>query len=545
MHRSRTGRSAPIVGHGGRLTVLMAVVVAVLSGYGIASAGSQAVAAAAAQVQADFNGDGLADLAIGVPNEDVGTAAGAGVVQVLYSNSVGLTGTGSQLFQQGAGGLGGTPEAGDGFGLVLSTGDFNGDGRTDLAIGVPFEDVGTVDTAGVVHVLYGGTSGLTGIGSQVLQQGAGGLSETPHAGDLFGEALAAGDFNGDGRADLAIGAPGEVRAGREHAGAVQVLRGTSTGLTGMPALYQQGNNGVGDFPEAGDLFGYKLAAADFNGDARADLAIGLYAEDVGDDPLQDSGQVHVLYGSPTGLVGTGSQVFRQGTGGLLGVPQPGDYFGRSLAAGDYNGDGRADLAVGVPFQFVGGSDGAGEVQVLYGGTGGLSGNGDQLFTQATDGVLGDPEADDGFGLALAAGDFDADGRADLAIGVPFEHIDGFQDAGVVQVLYGSASGVATPRNQLIRQGSNETPGTPEDFDYFGWALAAGRFNAGLEWDLAVSVIGDTVGSVDSAGSVYTFHGSSVALLTGPNTRVFNQATGGVAGTPETSDSFGWAVASSG
>lgn len=100
---------------------------------------------------------------------------------------------------------------------------------------------------------------------------------------------------------------------------------------------------------------------------------------------------------------------------------------------DFDNDGSADLAVGVPVE----NENAGAVNVLYGTGGGLTGAGGQLFTQ----VAGNPEAGDSFGWELAAGDFDSDGFADLAAGAPFEAVGSAEGAGAVSVLYGSAGGL--------------------------------------------------------------------------------------------------------
>ena len=120
-------------------------------------------------VRGDFNGDGIGDLAVGAPGEDIGAIVDAGVVHVMNGSAAGLTATGSQYWNQNSAGIADAVETGDGFGSTLTAGDFNGDGRDDLAIGAPAEDVGATVDAGVVHVLYGSAAGLTATGIAVLE----------------------------------------------------------------------------------------------------------------------------------------------------------------------------------------------------------------------------------------------------------------------------------------------------------------------------------------------------------------------------------------
>ena len=144
-----------------------------------------ATAQAIGSLEADFNNDGFADLAVGAPTEAIGNLQGAGAVNVLYGSAGGVTGSGSQLFTQGAGGAAGTAEAGDGFGASLASGDFNNDGFADLAVGASGEAIGNIAGAGAVNVLYGSAGRLTGSGSQLFFQGAGGVPGSPEPDDLF------------------------------------------------------------------------------------------------------------------------------------------------------------------------------------------------------------------------------------------------------------------------------------------------------------------------------------------------------------------------
>src|SRR5215217_7943591 len=110
--------------------------------------------------------------------------------------------------------------------------DFDNDGFDDLAVGVPREGVGTADLAGAVNILAGSPTGLSGAGSQQFVQGSGGVPDAAEPLDLFGNALAAGDFNNDGFIDLAIGVPGEDIGTIAEAGAVTACTAPPPGCRG-------------------------------------------------------------------------------------------------------------------------------------------------------------------------------------------------------------------------------------------------------------------------------------------------------------------------
>ena len=212
----------------------------------------------------------------GVPDEDIGTATDGGAVNVVYgAPNEGLVEIDSQFWHQGSPGVDGAVETNDRFGAALAAGDFDGDGYDDLAVGAPTEDIGTVDSAGAVTVLYGSASGLTGR-DQMWYEGNRGLGGEAEAADFFGAALAAGDFDRDGRDDLAVGIPGEKLGGLDDAGYVIILYGEEGGLSAVRGIgIIQGIGGVRNGYEAGDHFGSALTTGDFNGDAYADLVIGV------------------------------------------------------------------------------------------------------------------------------------------------------------------------------------------------------------------------------------------------------------------------------
>jgi hypothetical protein len=189
-------------------------------------------AAVGPRASSDFDGDGFDDLAVGVPEEDIGTIRDAGAVNVLYGSPGGLTATGDQFFHQNTPGVQDTAERDDLFGDSLVTGDFDGDGFDDLAVGVPFEDIVNIgDEAGAVNVLYGSPQGLTATGDQFLHQDSPGIRDRAELTDGFGRSLAAADFGRSPQSDLAVGVPSEDIGTIVSAGAVNVLYGSPQGLT--------------------------------------------------------------------------------------------------------------------------------------------------------------------------------------------------------------------------------------------------------------------------------------------------------------------------
>ncbi|MET8869222.1 FG-GAP and VCBS repeat-containing protein [Nonomuraea sp. NPDC004580] len=333
--------------------------------------------------------------------------------------------------------------------------DFDADGRPDLAVAAPYAH----DRAGAVTVMYG-----SGERVELTQDGA-------EPGDAFGSALAVGDFNGDRCADLAVGVSeeftGERVPGGDGNGVVQVYDGSPRGLVPGRELALA--------KPSSDRFGAALAAGDLDGDGRDELIVGA--------PSHRSGGQVTVYG----LKGRKPVAISQKTSWVRQRAAVTDQWGAALATGDLDGDGKDELVVGAPSDSVR-QDGQGSVTVID-----VRSRRARLLTQATPGIHGAEEKWDGFGAALATGDFNGDGRADLAIGVPGEGITENQRAmdygdGAVDVLYGSGGGLRTDRTEAWSQ--NSLDGRPRYYDRFGTALAAADLNGDGVDELAIGVPGE-------------------------------------------------------
>ena len=507
----------------------------------------------------DFDGDGRDDLAVGVPREDFPGKADAGGVQVLYGTAAGLSAQRSRLWTQGSPGVPGALEANDGFGWASTTGDFDGDGYDDLAVGAPLETI-YVDhdtivifggccladfrtQAGAVNILYGGPGGLTSARAQVWHQGKSGIKGKPQDNDFFGAALAAGDFTGDGRDELAIGVPGEDKG----AGAVQILTGKANGLSASDQLWLQDTKDVDDVSERGDAFGAVLAAGNLGYTTREeDLAIGIPGEDVGASNPVDAGAVAILYGQPTkGLSATlvPDRFLHQDVGGVDDAAEARDMFGAALAIGDFGRSAQGELAVGIPGEGLSVAR-QGAVEVFYGSSFGVSVDDEQLLYQG-DGKLKDlPKPAFELGRSLVAANFNGTSQADLAIGSPYAALIGLYEstpgAGTVHVVYGGPVGLTTTGSTAVPSQIWSRANLPPvdatlSSELFGFSLAAGRFGrspAGA--DLAASAPNAWSG----AGFVRVLYGGGPTGLTADNTQRWHQNSIGVADENEAGDRFG-------
>ena len=227
----------------------------------------------------------------------------------------------------------------DRFGGALTPGDFDNDGYTDLAIGVPLAELGGIVDAGAVDIVFGSENGL-GLGTRATQR----LERTQWADDAadldrFGSSLAAGDFDGDGVDDLAIGSQDDNDGGGLGAGFgggfVEVLYGSSTGISlGSPGPQAIGTT-TSFITHSGDRFGWDLATGDFDNDGDDELAIGSPGYDGREE---DGGRVVVFEGSNDGLELGTPENWDQSSAGIAGGVEPGDQIGHSLAVGHFDDD---------------------------------------------------------------------------------------------------------------------------------------------------------------------------------------------------------------
>src|SRR5262245_6554810 len=351
--------------------------------------------------------------------------------------------------------------ADDNFGCSVSlTGDVNGDGYPDVIIGADHNDAGGAD-AGRAYIYFGGPN-ADQVADRILTGAA--------AGDLFGHTVAsAGDVNGDGYADVIVGAH-QNSAGGSNAGRAYVFYGGPS-ADNVADLTFTGKAG-------GDFLGEAVSGAgDVNGDTYADLIVGARLNDAGG---ANAGRAYVYYGGPS--ADNGPDLTLTGAVG-------GDEFGTSVAsAGDVNGDGKADVIVGAPLNDAGGAD-AGRAYVFYGGT-----SPDNVQDLTFTGLV----AGDALGSSVSgAGDVNRDGKSDLIVGAYAHDVGPLQNVGHAYIFYGGPGADSV---------ADKTMSGVSGFDDFGISVgSAGDVNGDGDADVIVgALIAEVTGS--NIGKAYVFFG---------------------------------------
>ena len=403
-----------------------------------------------APVPGDVNGDGYADVLAGV-SQAAGGGANRGQVYVYYGGPS-MNGAADRVFTGLA--------DGDQLGVsVALAGDVNGDGYADVIAGSRFADGGGTDR-GQAYVYFGGPS-MDSVADVILSGAA--------DNDQFGAAVSgAGDVNGDGYADVIVGAYRADGGGTDRGQAYVFYGGLS-----MDSVADVTMTGGADE----DFFGNRVSGAgDVNGDGCADVLVGAPLADGGGS---NRGQAYIYFG--------GSSMDSVADVTMTGGADE-DQLGRHLSgAGDVNGDGCADVILGAYFADGGGSN-RGQAYIYYGGPS-MDNAADVTMTGAAD--------NDYLGCAVsAAGDVNGDGYTDVIVGA-YGVDDGGTERGRASIFYGGPS---------MDNAADVTITGKADNDYLGDGVSsAGDVNGDGYADVIVGADGADGGGLDR-GEAYVFLG---------------------------------------
>ena len=384
----------------------------------------------------DLDGDGTADLVVGIPTLDAEQNDG-GAVLVYYGGTT-ISDSPDVVFA-------GANDS-DELGRSVVVADFDHDGLLDIAAGAPRMDM-TGGDSGAVIVYYGDGNRFADPRTQILA-GESGF-------DRFGQSLGAGDVNGDGLVDLVVGAyEDESPEGANNQGSIAVYLGADAelGFSYDSKIFGRAPDSTGAWVDTADLrLGRQIGVGDFDGDGLADVAAGLddfnstYLDDPVDPDRDDDGALMLFLGRGAGSSDDGG-FDAEPAGFWTNQAAPEADAGQRVAMGDLDGDGRADIAVALPEAAPDGDPNRGQVAVIYGRA--LT-TADALandLSAAATAVLSGVENYDRFGDALQIGRFDS-GRA-LAVGSPYRDPESGYDVGSLAIFAGGGlSSGASPRRK--------------------------------------------------------------------------------------------------
>lgn len=409
----------------------------------------------------DVNGDGYADVIIGAQGYSNGqTFEGAAFVHLGSATGVSSS---AYLRYEGNGISFGMGES------VSTAGDVNGDGYSDMIVGVPGQNR--------ARIYFGGTSNVSATPSFIRLSGM--------AGAHLGWSVAnAGDVNGDGYTDAIFGAP-DGALGQPGEGLAYVHYGSATGLSPVPNVTLQVNVNNAAFGKC------VASAGDVNGDGYADVIVGAPGAPGG-------GAAYIFNGSPAGLNPT---IALQLNG------SPGSGFATSVfTAGDLDGDGFSDVIIGAP-----GSD---EAYIYMGSSTGL----DPTPAATLAATLPGSE----FGHAVStAGDVNGDGYSDVIVGAP-SYSGAYPDQGALYIFHGSITGISTTYSYLLNPSVSGRR--------VGWSVAgAGDVNGDGYFDVIAGAYSASVPEANEGIGIVLF-GSPSGITASGNTVLQQNQIGANLGT---------------
>ena len=491
-----------------------------------------------ALASADVNGDNTDDIIIGAPTSEgpLDRSFKTGWVYIFFGKK---SNTPAELSAKNADVklFGGKSNRGALLGSSLAAADVNGDGLKDIIIGAPKGNVprsrrynitNERSSAGIIYVVFGSKS-LSGIKN--LAKKADITFFGADQGDLCGYAIATGDINGDGIADILSGAPegdgykdkhkdaGEaylIYGRKQFPEKIDLRKSSDSRFYGYGGTAKTGllkNN----FP---DKAGFSLSSADLNGDGFDDIIIASPFSDGLHKKRRDSGAVSVVFGKKT--LPKKIRLSRKADVTIIGAGRE-YYTGYSLAAGDVNGDGQYDIIIGAPSGANSTNVHDDKVGVIYGVFGrsqfpeqiNLRKKNDLLVKEKyyMTGEMFGPMfsmGETGYpGHTVSSGDVNGDGIDDIIVGKPGADILARDEtgAGDVYVIYGNKSLKGRHR---LRQKANITIFGVNRRDSTGSALSTGDVNGDGVVDVIIGAPGAKIKSSGKkrrrTGKVYVIYG---------------------------------------
>ncbi|WP_255350713.1 Ig-like domain-containing protein [Limnohabitans sp. DM1] len=429
------GRAYVVYGKTGNMQIDLSAVAAGVGGFAIDGFAVNDAVGTSVSAAGDVNQDGLADLVV-ISNNGNASPAGnnQGRAHVIFGSTSGATVSVNALTGSTGFSINGVTDIPSvGLQTVSAAGDVNGDGLEDFLVGTLTADVAGMTDAGKAYVVFGRTNNSTDVELSAVAAGSGGfMVQAQSAADLLGASISnAGDVNGDGLADLIVGAT--MAHGK---GASYVVLGKTGGET--VSVSSLGSQGFVIFGEcAGDQAARVSNAGDVNGDGLADLIVGASDSDLSNG--SNAGRSYVVFGRTGAVTEVQLSAIAAGSGGFVINGQcAGDAAGAVGYAGDVNGDGLADLMVGASAADPAAGTDAGRAYVVYGKT---STSAIQLsnLAQGEGGFfINGQSAGDLAGTVSLGGDINGDGFADVLVSAAHATTEGGTLAGQSYVVWGGS-----------------------------------------------------------------------------------------------------------